>query len=64
MNKIIEYFCYALLCTVLLFSVGVPMVYWYNNPETTQMQLTIKFWWSYIPILLSIVLLRTKKHAA
>ena len=39
----LEYAMYACLAVILI----IPLVYWYNFPELTEMQVIVEYWYIY-----------------
>jgi len=38
----------VIVIIIILFLIMIPIVFWFNNPELTQMQMVIKFWPLYL----------------
>jgi hypothetical protein len=53
LQKIARYFLYTLLVVVFAFGILTPIIYWINNPELSQMQVFIKWWWLWVMMLFS-----------
>lgn len=46
--KVLHIILHVFLLLVFAISVLAPFVYWIMNPELTQMQVLIKFWWVFL----------------
>jgi len=50
MNRKLKNALLIVLTIIGLIGVLIPFIYWVNNPELTEMQLFLKWWWIYIII--------------